>query len=156
METSSAKRESWYYFIQYNGNEDALKKLNKQLELVDDIGEADDDTSFFDIDILNLISEACVDEMILVELNSDTYHRKFFGVLDHIDFEFKRDDDDATMIEKINDLLEGGGIENYIEDEFIPSEHAMDDSDDDLSDTDSDDGVIDSSKLPKMLRDTKL
>jgi hypothetical protein len=59
------------------------------------------------------------------------------------------------MIEKINDLLEGGGIENYIEDEFIPPEHAMD-SDDDLSDTDSDDGVMDSSKLPKMLRDAKL
>lgn len=148
METSIKERESWYYFIQYDGNEKELKNLRNQLELVENVSSGDEDTNFFDLDIANLVSEACVDEMLMVELNSVSYHRKFYGVLDPIDFEFEDDDDDTEKLEKINEYLEDGGIESFIEHEFIPDEHALDDE--------TDEGLIDSSKLPKSLRDFKV
>ncbi len=135
-------------FIQYDGNEKELKNLRNQLELVENVSSGDEDTNFFDLDIANLVSEACVDEMLMVELNSVSYHRKFYGVLDPIDFEFEDDDDDTEKLEKINEYLEDGGIESFIEHEFIPDEHVLDDE--------TDEGLIDAEKLPKSLRDFKI
>jgi len=35
METNGKEFESWYYFIRWNGNEDALRYLSKQLESIE-------------------------------------------------------------------------------------------------------------------------
>jgi hypothetical protein len=159
METSEEEHESWYYFIKQNGNEEALKILSDQLDLIEDPG-MNEDINIFDIDIINLVSETCASEMTMVELNSVSYHRKFDGILDKIDFGFKDKDKDIQRMCKVFDMIGNGEIDQFVTDEFVPDEHMRtgdsDSSDDDYSDDEKDTGDIDASKLPKSLRDFKI
>jgi hypothetical protein len=113
METSHSDCESWYYFIQYRNNEEALKSISRQLELIQDLGQVGADVNFFDIDIDNLVSETCVDEMILLELNSVSYHRKFHGILEMIDFKFRDTDNDSDMVHKVFDTIGDNLLESF-------------------------------------------
>ena len=36
-ETNGSENETWYYFIRYNGNEEVLKNLKKQLDSIKDM-----------------------------------------------------------------------------------------------------------------------
>lgn len=162
METSGEEHESWYYFIKYNGNEEALKLLDDQLNLISDQG-MNDDINIFDLDITNLVSETCANEMIMVELNSVSYHRKFDGVMEKINFGFKPTDKDIQMMCKVFDIIGNGEIDKYVSDEFIPIGHLRnDDSDSDMYSSDSSSveeesvGLIDVAKLPKSLKDFKM
>ena len=137
METSPEDCESWYYFIKYNGNEDALNNIKAQF---DKIKEAViiDDINLFDLDIENLISEECAKQLCMLEVNSVTYHRKFDGVLENIDFRFKKKDDDETMMFKIFDKIGEGDIDLFVTIEDIPESHKLDENDMDLDRSDSD------------------
>jgi hypothetical protein len=131
METSPEDCESWYYFIKYNGNEDALKNLKAQFDKIED-AVIIDDINLFDLDIENLVSEECAKQLCMLELNSVTYHRKFDGVLENIDFRFKKKDDDETMMFKIFDKIGEGDIDLFLTLEDIPESHKLDENDMDL------------------------
>lgn len=120
METSCGECESWYSFIRVDGNEENLKHLSNQIESVE--WSLLEDCSVFDIDMEHFVSASCAKEMTKVDLNCGSFHRKFDGVLNIIDFDFKKKDGDETKIWKIFDLLGNGQIENFINDEDIDEE----------------------------------
>ena len=113
METSGAEYESWYYFIRYEGNEEALHDLHAQFETIDFC--IIDDLSTFDLELKFLVSEKTAREMCKVDLNSQSFHRKFDGKLQMIDFGFSRKDDDEDRIEKVNNMIALGNIDRFIE-----------------------------------------
>ena len=141
METNGKECESWYYFIRVEGNEDALKHLQDQLTKVE--WYIVEDLSTFDLDLDHYVDAKTAKEMTKVELNSCSFHRKFDGKLEMIDFNFKKKDlrDNERMICKVFDLLGYGQIEDYISDEDLDDEDLVSDnsSDDESSDDDSSD-----------------
>ena len=150
METSPEDCESWLYLIKHNGNEDALKNLKAQFDKIED-AVIMDDINLFDLDIENLISEECAKQLCMLELNSATYHRKFDGVLENIDFRFKKHDDDETKMFKIFDKIGEGDIDLFVTLEDIPESHKLDENDmeldrsgDDRSDDDRSDSESES------------
>ena len=124
METNGKEFESWLYFIKYNGNEDALKYLAKQLESIEFY--ILDELSTFDIDLEHLISERTAKEMTKVELNSVMYHRKFDGKLKKIDLGLSKRDSNDKKILKTFKLLGVGKIDDFIDDEDIDPEDRLD------------------------------
>ena len=116
-ETNGEEMEQWYSFIRYNGNEKALEYLNDQLNKVEMY--IVDDLSTFELDLENLISEQTAKEMIMIDINSYTDHRKFDGTLEFIDFRLKKKDDNEDMLEKIHNKLSFGDLEKYIDKEDL-------------------------------------
>ena len=114
-ETSGEEMEQWYNFIRVDGNEKALKYLNDQLTKIEMY--ILDDLSTFELDLENTVSEQTAKEMTMVDINSYTYHRKFDGKLQYIDFKLKKRDDNEDMIEKIHNVLAFGDIDKYIDNE---------------------------------------
>ena len=142
METNDKECESWYYFIKYDGNENNLKSLQDQLEKVD--WHIMEDLSTFDLDLEHYVSAQTAKEMSKLELNAHSFHRKFDGILQKIDLEFKKKDSDETMICKTFDQLGYGQIEDFIDDEDLDEEDLTDNEDrssdeDESSDESSDD-----------------
>lgn len=137
METSGEEYESWYYFIRVEGNEENLKFLQHQLEKID--WHILDDLSTFDIELEPYVSALTAKEMTKVDLNPTSFHRKFDGKLQKIDFDFKKKDGNETRICKVFDVLGYGQIEDYISDEDIDDEDLADDSTDNESVSDGDD-----------------
>lgn len=147
-ETNDFESETWYYFIKLNGNEKALKHLNKQLNTVkepiiltgDDDDDEDSGCSLFTLDMEHPVSETTAKEMTKVEINSVMFHRKFDGALRKINFKFNPEDDDEERIIKINKRLAYGRIDKYIDKEDIDPEDINEDyeSDENKSE-DSDD-----------------
>ena len=127
METSGEQNESWYYFLRKDGNEENLKHLSEQLEKID--WYILDDLSTFDIDLEHTVSAKTAKEMTKVDLNHSSFHRKFDGVLQKIDFDFRKKDGNETKICKVFDLLGLGQIENFIDDEDLDEEDLASDSD---------------------------
>lgn len=117
METNGDECESWYYFIKYQGNEDALKFLEKQLDQVEMF--IVDEYSTFDLDLENLVSETTAKEMTLVELNSVTFHRKFDGTMQLINIGLKKKDSNEKRIKRVHDKLGMGKVEDYVDGEDV-------------------------------------
>lgn len=117
METDPVQFESWYYFIKYEGNEDNLQDLKRQLDQID--MHVLDDYHTFDIDIEKLVSGTTAKEMTKVELNHYTFHRKFDGKLDKINLRLKTSDSTERKLKKCNHKLRDMKIEEYIEDEDV-------------------------------------
>ena len=136
METSGEEYESWYYFIRVEDNEENLKFLQHQLEKID--WHILDDLSTFDIELEPYVSAQTAKEMTKVDLNPTSFHRKFDGKLQRIDFDFKKKDGNETKICKVFDVLGYGQIEDYISDEDIDDEDLADDSTDNESVSDED------------------
>lgn len=138
METNGEEFESWYNFIRYEGNEDALQHLQKQLEKVDFY--VIDDMSTFDLDLDHLVSEETAREMCSVDLNAFMFHRKFNGRLQKIDFGFSRKDENEDRIEKVHEKIGFGDIDKYVdgEEEFKGDYSESDESDSDMSDSSDD------------------
>jgi hypothetical protein len=120
METSGEEMESWYYFIKYNGNEKNLEHLQQQLQTVD--WHILEEMSTFDLDLDHLVSETTAKEMIKLDLNHHSFHRKFDGILDPIDLKLRHRDKNDKKIVKIFDILGYGQIENFIDNEDIEEE----------------------------------
>lgn len=141
METNGKEYESWYYFIRKDGNEEALQHLHKQLESIE--WYIIDELSTFDLDMTHLVSATTAKEMSKAELNATSFHRKFDGKLEKIDFGFRKKDNNEVKICKVFDLLGYGQISDFIDDEDIDDEDLLtsdsDDSDSDTSETSSSD-----------------
>jgi hypothetical protein len=135
METSGEEMESWYYFIRVEGNEENLKHLQDQLEDVE--WYILDDLSTFDLDLEHYVSAQTAKEMTNVELNHCSFHRKFDGKLQKIDFGFVKKDKNKKKIRKVNDVLGYGLIEEFIDDEDINPEDLIDGSGSESDDTDN-------------------
>jgi hypothetical protein len=166
METNGTEYESWYYFIRREGNEEALKHLQDQLEKIN--WYVLDDLSTFDLDLDHYVSAATAKELTKLELNSYAFHRKFDGKLQKINFNFKKKDSrdneksNERMMCKVFDLLGYGQIEDYISDEDLDEEdltdnessdsksnEESDEESDDESDSDSKSGSSKSNNLGK-------
>jgi len=120
MESNDEEFEQWYYFIKVDGNEENLKYLQKQLEKIE--WEIMEDLSTFDLELEYLVSAQTAKEMTKIDLNAYSFHRKFDGTLQKIDFEFKRKDGNETKMCKVFDTLGYGKIEEYISDEDVDEE----------------------------------
>ena len=117
QETNGKEYESWLYFIKYTGNEDALKHLHDQLETVD--WYILDDLSTFDLDLDNLVSEQTASEMITLNLNHVSNHRKFDGKMEKIDLGLKESYSNDKKIVRVFKKLGIGHIDEYVEDEDV-------------------------------------
>lgn len=150
METNGEEYESWYNFIRYEGNEEALNHLQKQLGKVDFV--ILDDMSTFDLDLDHLVSEDTARQMCMVDLNAYMFHRKFNGKLQKIDFGFSRKDDNEDRIEKVNEKIGMGDIDNYIDGE----EEFKDDDDDNRNHSDSEDSDLENHSDDEDSEDEKV
>lgn len=120
QEFNDEECESWLYFLRLQGNEDALRKLQSQLEDID--WYVMDGQSTFDLDLDHPVSATTAKEMTKVELNAYSFHRKFDGKLKEINFDFKRKDSNKTKMCKVYDMLGYGQIEKFIDDEDLDEE----------------------------------
>lgn len=147
QETSGEESESWLYFIRYQGNEEALADLGKQLKQVD--WYILDDLSTFDLETENLVSEQTAKEMIKVDLNHYSFHRKFDGKMKKVDLKLKDNYNNEKKMSKAFDILGYGKIEDYVEDEDVElvSCSESDSSESDSSESDSSSG--EEKKSPK-------
>ena len=127
METSGEEYESWYYFIRVEGNEENLQHLRNQLEKVE--WQISDDLSTFDLEMIHPVSAQTAKQMSKLDLNVTSFHRKFDGILQKIDFDFKKKDGNQTKICKVFDVLGYGQIDDYIDDEDIDEEDMRSGSD---------------------------
>ena len=138
METNGSEHESWYNFIRVEGNEDALAHLRDHFSKIDFY--ILDELSTFDLEDKHTVSEQTAREMCKVDLNSVSFHRKFDGKLAKIDFEFSEYDENDDLLEKINDKIGMGDIDQYIDDEDLcDSDYEYSDDDDDKKEESSDD-----------------
>jgi hypothetical protein len=124
QETNDTEGESWMFFIRVQGNEDALKYLQDQLEQVD--WELLEDLSTFDLDLDHYVSAETAKQMTKVDLNAHSFHRKFDGKLENIDLGFGKKDKNKTKICKTFDLLGYSQIEDFIPDEDVDEEDMVD------------------------------
>jgi hypothetical protein len=159
METNGKECESWMYFIKYNGNEDALKDLQKQLEKVDFY--VLDDLSTFDLEIDYLVSEQTAKDMINVDLNHYSFHRKFDGKMKKIDLGLKSKYNTEKKIVKCFEKIGIGKIDEYVSDEDIDESKLveMDDSSTeyeyDMSSSSSSEDEKEKKKKDKKKKDKK-
>ena len=155
METNGEEFESWYYFIKYEGNEEALQHLADQLKKVEDM-YIYENLSTFDLDIDNLVSETTAKEMIKLDLNSITRHRKFDGEMKKIDLKLEEVTKNKKKLIKLFKKLGYGRIERYVDGEDIEVSSCDEGSDNienerevssesDNSDLESSEELIDSS-----------
>jgi hypothetical protein len=135
METNGKECESWYYFIKYKGNEESLSDLNDIFKQID--WYIIDDLSTFDLDLEHFVSAKTAKEMIKVELNCYSFHRKFDGKLKTINIKFKKKDNNEKKITRIFDLLSYGQIEDFIDGEDIDEEDLTDYSSEENSEDDT-------------------
>lgn len=126
QETSGEESESWLYFIKYNGNEEALEYLQKQLKQVR--WYIIEDLSTFDLETDFLVSESTAKEMTKVDLNHYSPHRKFDGKLKMIDLNFKDKYKNEKKMAKTFDVLGYGKIDRYIDQEDIDPEDLISNS----------------------------
>ena len=139
QEVNDEESESWLYFIRYEGNEEALHHLQKQLESFD--WELLDECSTFDIDTEHLVSAQTAKEMTKIELNAHQWHRKFDGKLKMIDLKFGKKDSRKKKMRKAFDILGYGSIDEFVSDEDIDPEDLKGPND---TDTEDEDTVTDS------------
>ena len=114
-ETNGGEYETWYTFIRYDGNEEAIHNLDEQFKKIRFY--IIDELSTFEIEYKRLVCEQTAREMCKMDLNSYMFHRKFDGKLSLIDFGFSKNDRNDDRIEKINDKIGMGDIDRYIDNE---------------------------------------
>jgi hypothetical protein len=127
QETSEEESETWIYFIRYQGNEEALKHLERQISSV--LWEIDDGLCVYDMEMNYLVSERTAKEMTKVDLNHTSFHRKFDGKLKMIDLGFRSDDSTRRKMKRAFKVLGYGRIDEYIDEEDIDPEDMCDEND---------------------------
>lgn len=143
METNPDEFESWYYFIRYDGNEEALKYLEDQLNTIEWYAVIDEDISTFVIETQILVSEQTAKEMTKVDLNSQTFHRKFDGKLEKIELNLDRvkkpkkkskdrhDEYNENKMAMVTSIIGYGKIERFIDMEDVDEDEDEDEENDD-------------------------
>lgn len=119
-ETNNQFYETWYYFIRYDTNVEALEYLYKQLDSIDWIYL--ESYSSFSLDLKNLISPQTAKELTKISINDGSRHRKFDGNLEFINFEFRKKDHNIVKLIKICELIGNGNIDNFIDKEDFDPE----------------------------------
>jgi hypothetical protein len=136
QETNGGENETWINFIKYQGNEEALEHLGKQLSTVEFY--ILDDLSTFDLETDYLVSELTAKEMSKVDLNHYSFHRKFDGVLKKIDLKLKDKQSNDRKLKNVFKVLGYGRIDEYIDGEDIDPEDLRENcTADSCSDTES-------------------
>jgi hypothetical protein len=135
METNGEECESWYSCIKYEGNEENLIHLQKQLDSVNWF--ILDDLSTFDLDMEHFLSEKTAKEITKLELNHYMFHRKFDGILSKIDLGIDSILDNEQKMVRVFNILGYSQIDNYVDKEDIDPED-MADPDDQSSSSDDD------------------
>lgn len=120
LEDNPEECEAWYYFLRWQGNEQAIKHLENQIDQVKWRGI--EGLSVFTIETDYLVSEQTAKEMTKIDMNSQSFHRKFDGTLKMIDFGLKPKYKTEKRMEKFFEKLGHGGIEDYIDKEDIDPE----------------------------------
>lgn len=128
MENNFAKGESWYYFIKFDGNEDNLHHLQKQLKTVE--WYESDDLAIFTLDLENLVSPQTAKEMTKVDVNEERFNGKYDGTLSRIDFGLKSKYGPHKMMYKIHRKIGDGRISDFAADEDIDSDDLITEEDD--------------------------
>ena len=135
QEFNDKESECWLYFLRREGNDKALRHLQKQLESFDQVTM--EDMSTFTIELEPWVSAKTAKEMSKIDMNSYSFHRKFDGKLQTIDFAFRKKDSDETKMCKVFDQLSYGQIEDFIDDEDLDPEDLTDcESEEDESEED--------------------
>jgi len=141
-ETNNQFKETWYYFIRYDTNIEALEYLYKQLDSIE--WEYLESYSTFALDLENLVSPQTAKELTKVHINDGSPHRKFDGTLEFINFEFRKKDINIVRLIKVCETIGSGNIENYIDQEdfdpedFEDEEEGEDEDEEDSSESNSD------------------
>ena len=110
IETSEEKREMWYYFIKYDGNEANLNHLYKQLESIHWVLLPG--LSSFQLHLDHLVSEETAFQMCQLK-NQFLSHKKLDGKLKKIYFDFEDHDGNVTKMGKVYDVLKFGRLSDY-------------------------------------------
>lgn len=111
IETSEEKRESWYYFLQYDGNKDNLRHLERQLNSVE--WKLLPGLCTFQLDVDFLVSEGTARQMSKLKMNFIP-HQKLNGKLKKIYFDIDNNvDGNVTKMGKIYDTLKFGRIAKF-------------------------------------------
>jgi hypothetical protein len=117
METNETEGESWYTFIKYQGNEEALLHLESQLDRID--WKIEEDLSTFTLETGFLVSDTTAKEMIRVDLNAGGFHNKFDGKLEKIHFKIKKKDSNVKKMNKVFNKLGYGQIKKFVDGEDL-------------------------------------
>jgi hypothetical protein len=132
IETSEEKRESWYYFLQYEGNKDNLRHLERQLNSVE--WKLLPGLCSFQLDVDFLVSETTARQMSKLKMNFIP-HQKLNGKLKKIYFDIDNNvDGNVTKMGKIYDTLKFGRIAK-----FFKNDDYTEDGDDEEDDDEEDD-----------------
>ena len=135
-ETNNQYRETWYYFIRYDTNVEALEQLYAQLDSIDWVYL--ESYSTFSMDLEHLVSPQTAKELTKVCVNEGSYHRKFDGTLQFINFGFRKRDNNIVRLINVCDTIGFGSIENFIDGEdFDPEDFVDDEESEDESETES-------------------
>ena len=136
-ETNNQFKETWYYLIRHDTNNDALDYLYKQLDSIE--WEYLENYSTFSLDLENLVSPQTAKELTKVCINDGSPHRKFDGTLEFINFEFRKKDNNIVRLIKVCETIGSGNIENYVEGEdFDPEDYEEEGEEEDEEEEDSD------------------
>lgn len=169
IETSEEKRESWYYFIKYRGNEANLKHLFKQLDSI--YWKLLPELCSFELHMDTLVSERTAVEMCQLKMNY-LCHQKFDGKLKKIYFDFEEQDGNVTKMGKVFDILKFGRISQFFgeeessrsdeeeeeEEDYVEEEEEEEDSRvhtdyDSISESDSENNNTPSQEMLQQLKD---
>ena len=159
IETSDEKKESWYSFIRYDGNEDNLRHLQKQLHSIQ--WSLLPNLCTYQLHLDNLVSEQTARQMCKIKMHY-LPHKKFDGRLKKIYFDIDNNSDgNVTKMGKIYDSLKFGRISRFFSDGGDTSD-ADDEYDGDemihtdyesISSSDSDISDAPSSEVLQQLKD---
>jgi hypothetical protein len=134
-ETNNQYKETWYYFIRYDTNIEALEFLYHQLESIEWVYL--ESYSTFSLDLENLVSPQTAKEMTKLSVNEGSYHRKFDGTLQFINFGFRKRDNNIVRLINICDTIGFGNIENFIDGEDFDPEDFVDEEEESEDESES-------------------
>ena len=143
-ETNNQYRETWYYFIRYDTNVEALEQLYAQLDSIEWVYL--ESYSTFALDLEHLGSPQTAKELTKLCVNEGSYHRKFDGTLEFINFGFRKRDNNIVRLINVCDTIGFGNIENFIDKEdFDPEDFEEEEEDESESESESEEESSDSS-----------
>lgn len=144
-ETNNQYRETWYYFIRYDTNVEALEQLYAQLDSIEWVYL--ESYSTFALDLEHLVSPQTAKELTKLSVNEGSYHRKFDGTLEFINFGFRKRDSNIVRLINVCDTIGFGNIENFIDKEdFDPEDFEEEDESEEESETESEEEEEESSE----------
>jgi hypothetical protein len=136
-ETNNQFKETWYYFIRYDTNTEALEYLFKQLESIEWIYL--ESYSTFCLDLENHVSPQTAKELTKLSVNEGSRHRKFDGTLEFINFEFRKKDSNIIRLIKVCETIGNSNIDSFIDCEDYDPEDLEEENEEDEDEEEEED-----------------